>query len=193
LWERFRDVIEPIAAAGKLGVLLFQFPPWMSHGEAAKRRIRDTVERCRPWRVAVELRNATWFHGENAHDTFGFLARHDISIVSVDMPQGFASSVPPLLLATAEPAVMRFHGRSDAWESGDKQEKFRYAYREDELVDWAERLRDFARETEELHVLLNNCCGDQAQRDAARLAALLGPAVRWSGRNAAGIPASWTG
>lgn len=182
LWERFREIVEPIAAAGKLGALLFQFPPWMGYGEAAKRRILDAAERCRPWRIAVEVRNGSWYDGDNATDTFGFLARHDISIVGVDMPQGYASSIPPVLLATAEPAMMRFHGHSGAWESGDKQEKFRYAYRADELADWADRLRDFARETGELHVLLNNCCAGQAQRDAARLIDLLGPEVGPSAR-----------
>ncbi|MEO3744789.1 DUF72 domain-containing protein [Plantactinospora sp. B5E13] len=179
LWERFRSVVAPLDAAGKLGVLLFQFPPWLAHGEPAKRRIREVAERCRPWRLAAEFRNATWYDPTTAPDTFGFLAGQDISIVSVDMPQGYASSVPPLLLGTAEPAVMRLHGHSPAWETGDKQEKFRYAYGDDELADWAGRLRDFAAEHTELHVLLNNCCGDQAQTDAARLVELLGPAVRW--------------
>ncbi|WP_326556411.1 DUF72 domain-containing protein [Micromonospora sp. NBC_01796] len=173
LWERFRAVLEPIAAAGKLGVVLLQFPPWLGYGEAAKRRIIEVAERCRPLRVAVEFRHSSWFDGDNARYTVGFLARNDLSMVCVDMPQGHASSVPPVLLATADPAVVRFHGHSAAWGSGDKQEKFRYAYAEGQLARWADRLREFARETDELHVLMNNCCGDQAQRDAARLAALL--------------------
>ncbi|MDW5327500.1 DUF72 domain-containing protein [Plantactinospora sp. KLBMP9567] len=184
LWQRFREAVEPIAGAGKLGVLLFQFPPWLGHGDRAKERIRDAAERCRPWRVAVELRHASWFDGDNAPDTVGFLARHDITMVSVDMPQGHESSIPPLLLATAEPAVMRFHGHSPEWTTGDKEARFRYAYGDDELADWAKRLRGLADETDELHLLLNNCCAGQAQRDAASLAALLGPEADWPGRYA---------
>ncbi|MEQ4303708.1 DUF72 domain-containing protein [Plantactinospora sp. B6F1] len=184
LWQRFREAVAPIAGAGKLGVLLFQFPPWLAHGERAKRRILDAAERCRPWRVAVELRNASWFDGDNAPDSVGFLARHDISMVSVDMPQGHESSIPPLLLATAEPAVMRFHGHSAEWSTGGKEDRFRYAYGDDELADWAKRLRGLAGETDELHVLLNNCCAGQAQRDAATLAGMLGPEADWPGRHA---------
>ncbi|WP_203860082.1 DUF72 domain-containing protein [Plantactinospora mayteni] len=184
LWQRFREAVEPIAGAGKLGVLLFQFPPWLAHGEPAKRRILDAAERCRPWRVAVELRHASWFDGDNGPDTVGFLARHDITMVSVDMPQGHEWSIPPLLLATAEPAVMRFHGQSPEWTTGDREGRFRYAYGDDELADWAKRLRDLAAETDELHVLLNNCCAGQAQRDAATLAALLGPEADWPNRYA---------
>lgn len=174
LWTRFRAVLEPIAAAGKLGVVLLQFPPWLRYSEVAKRRILEAAERCRPNRVAVEFRHGSWLDGDNARYTVGFLARHDLSMVSVDMPQGHASSVPPVLLATADPAVVRFHGHSPAWGSGDKQEKFRYAYADGELARWADRLREFARDSDELHVLMNNCCGDQAQRDAARLASQLG-------------------
>ena len=70
--------------------------------------------------------------------------------------------------------MVRFHGHSDDWESGDKQEKFRYAYGEEELRRWAGLLTELAGQRDELHVLFNNCCDGQAQRDAARLAALLG-------------------
>ena len=174
IWDRFRAAVAPIANAGKLGVVLLQFPPWLSYGEAAKRRIAETAERCQPFRAAVELRHRSWFDGDNALDTLIFLQRHDISFVCVDMPQGYESSVPPILAVTAEPAVVRFHGHSPDWAGGDKQEKFRYAYPEAELTLWANRLREFAGEAARLHVLMNNCCGDQAQRDAARLAELLG-------------------
>ncbi|WDZ87788.1 DUF72 domain-containing protein [Micromonospora cathayae] len=175
LWARFRAALAPIAAADRAGAVLLQFPPWFAHGDAAKRRIADVAERCRPWRVGVELRHHSWFTDATVLDTLDFLRRHDLTYVCVDMPQGHASSVPPILTSTTPGlAMIRFHGHSDAWESGDKQERFRYAYGERELAHWAELLTELAGEVDELHVLMNNCCGDQAQRDAARLAGLLG-------------------
>jgi uncharacterized protein YecE (DUF72 family) len=177
LWARFRDTLEPIAKAGKLGVVLLQFPPWLVRSDAARDRITDAAQRCRQLgdgsvRLAVELRNASWF-GQHTLDTLRFLQRHDLSYVCVDMPQGHPSSVPPVLVVTADPAVIRFHGHSERWATGDKQEKFRYAYRDRELADWAQRLRGLARDTTELHALFNTCCGDQAVRDATRLTELL--------------------
>ncbi|MCI4065181.1 DUF72 domain-containing protein [Micromonospora sp. R77] len=174
LWGRFHAVLAPIAAADRLGAVLLQFPPWFARSAAAKRRITELAARCRPWRVSVELRHASWFTEDAVVDTVTFLGEHDLTYVCVDMPQGHASSVPPILTATADLAVVRFHGHSTAWESGDKQEKFRYAYGEQELGRWAELLTELADQCAELHVLMNNCCGDQAQRDAARLAGLLG-------------------
>ncbi|SCF28690.1 Protein of unknown function DUF72 [Micromonospora mirobrigensis] len=173
MWNRFRAALEPIAAADRLGAVLLQFPPWLARGEAARRRIAELAARCRPWRVAVELRHASWFDGTAAVETLTFLSEQGLSYVCVDMPQGHSSSVPPILVATAELAVVRFHGHSTAWASGDKQEKFRYAYGEQELRGWAVRLTELGEQSTELHVLMNNCCGDQAQRDAARLAELL--------------------
>ncbi|WBB81648.1 DUF72 domain-containing protein [Micromonospora sp. WMMD882] len=174
LWARFRAALAPIASADRAGAVLAQFPPWLGHGEAAKRRIAHVAERCRPWRVGVELRHHSWFTDENVLDTLSFLRAHDLTFVCVDMPQGHASSVPPILTTTTTGlAMIRFHGHSAAWESGDKQERFRYAYRDEELARWADLLVELAGEADELHVLMNNCCGDQAQRDAARLAELL--------------------
>jgi uncharacterized protein YecE (DUF72 family) len=89
------------------------------------------------------------------------------------MPQGHKSSVPPVLAATADLAVVRFHGHSDRWTSKDIHEKFGYEYSERELNDWAPKLRKLADETRETHVLLNNCYSDYAQRNAAILADLL--------------------
>ncbi|OKI50451.1 DUF72 domain-containing protein [Micromonospora sp. CB01531] len=174
LWDRFHAALAPLAAADRLGAVLLQFPPWLARGDAAKRRIRDTARRCRPWPVCVELRHSSWFSEEAVVDTVTFLREQGIGYVCVDMPQGHVSSVPPILITTADLAVVRFHGHSTGWESGDRQDRFRYAYGEEELQHWSELLRELADQCAELHVLMNNCCGDQAQRDAARLAELLG-------------------
>ncbi|CCH17244.1 DUF72 domain-containing protein [Micromonospora lupini] len=173
LWARFRAALDPIAAAGKLGAVLLQFPPWLARGAAAERRIVELAQRCRPWRVAVELRHGSWFDGAATATTLDLLRAHDLSLVCVDMPQGHPSSVPPILTRTSEPAIVRFHGHSDAWRDGDKQDKFRYAYDESELRDWAGRLAELAADVDDLHVLFNNCCAGQAQRDATRLAQVL--------------------
>jgi uncharacterized protein YecE (DUF72 family) len=177
LWDRFLSALDPLADADKLGAVLLQFPPWLVRGPGGKQRIVDAAERCRPLRIAVELRHGSWFEGDYALDTLLFLRRHDLTFCCVDMPQGHVTSVPPILASTAEPAMIRFHGHSERWSTGDRQEKFRYAYPDTELAEWAQRLIEQAEQVDQLHVLMNNCCGDQAQRDAATLIELLGDAV----------------
>ncbi|MFD6755300.1 MULTISPECIES: DUF72 domain-containing protein [Micromonospora] len=184
LWRRFRAALDPIAAADRLGAVLLQFPPWLARGDAARRRIAELADRCRPWRVAVELRHGSWFDGRAALETLAFLRDQGLTFCCVDMPQGHPESVPPILHATAELAMVRMHGHSTAWDGGDKEDRFRYAYGDRELRIWSDLLTEFAEQADELHVLFNNCCAGQAQRDAERLTGLLAAGRVPAGRSA---------
>lgn len=173
VWTRFLSALDPLARAGKLGAVLFQFPPWFTLRRDNKQFLLEVAARCRPLRVAIEFRHESWFAGDNAAETLGFLTGHDLPFVGVDMPQGHKSSVPPVLAATSDLAMVRFHGHSEQWTSRDIQEKFRYLYSREELAGWAPRLRELAGKAERTHVLMNNCAGDSAQRNARQLLDLL--------------------
>jgi uncharacterized protein YecE (DUF72 family) len=173
VWTRFLSALEPLVEAGKLGVILFQFPPWFTIRRDNKDYLVEVARRCSPLPVAVELRHQSWFDGDNQRETLDFLRRHGLPYVCVDMPQGHRSSIPPVLAATAGLAVVRFHGHSEKWTSRDIYEKFGYLYSERELAEWAPRLRELAGEAEQTHALLNNCYSDYAQRNAKQLVDLL--------------------
>jgi uncharacterized protein YecE (DUF72 family) len=173
VWTRFLSALDPLADTGKLGAILFQFPPWFTIRRANKDYLVEVAKRCAPLPVAVEFRHASWFAGDNAAETLAFLRKHGLPLVCVDMPQGHRSSVPPIVEATADLAVVRFHGRSDNWTSKDIHEKFGYRYSTAELAEWAPRLRGLAEQTDQTHVLMNNCYGDYAQRNARTLIDLL--------------------
>ncbi|MEU5946842.1 DUF72 domain-containing protein [Micromonospora sp. NPDC047465] len=173
VWTRFLSALDPLVEAGRLGALLFQFPPWFTIRRDNKQYLLEVAKRCAPLRPVYEFRHASWFDGDNADETLAFLRQHRLAYVCVDMPQGHRSSVPPVLAATADLAVVRFHGHSDKWTSKDIHEKFGYRYSDRELRDWAPKLRELAETTEQTHVLLNNCYRDYAQTNAATLAGLL--------------------
>jgi uncharacterized protein YecE (DUF72 family) len=174
IWTRFLSALDPLVEAGKLGALLFQFPPWFGIRKSNKEYMLEVAARCKPLRPVFELRNASWFEGANANETLDFLRAHKLAFVCVDMPQGHKSSVPPVLAATAELAVVRFHGHSDKWTSKDIHEKFGYRYSDAELREWAPKLRELADEAEHTQVFMNNCYSDYAQRNASKLIDLLG-------------------
>jgi uncharacterized protein YecE (DUF72 family) len=173
LWSRFLSALDPLVEAGKLGVILFQFPPWFTIRYANKQYVLEVAARCSPLRIAVELRHESWFAGSNEQETLDFLREHNLPYVSVDMPQGHKSSIPPVVAATSDIAVVRFHGHSDKWTSKDIHEKFGYLYSEKELAQWAPKLRELSGQTEQTHVLMNNCYSDYAQRNAEQLIDLL--------------------
>ncbi|HLZ36746.1 MAG TPA: DUF72 domain-containing protein, partial [Mycobacteriales bacterium] len=128
VWERFLSALTPLDEAGKLGAVLFQFPQWFPIGKRNKQYILECKRRCEPLRICVEFRNKTWLSADNAAETLDFLTSYAVPYVCVDMPQGHPSSVPPVLAATADLAVVRFHGHSDKWESHDIYERFGYLY-----------------------------------------------------------------
>lgn len=175
VWERFVAALEPLAEAGKLGAILFQFPQWFPISRANKRYVLECKKRCEPLRVCVEFRNATWMSEDNQAETLAFLTDYAVPYVSVDMPQGYPTSIPPVLAKTADLAVVRFHGHSDKWKSRDIYERFGYRYSDRELAEWAPRVRDLGAQAETTHVLFNNCYSDYAQTNAEDLATLLGP------------------
>ncbi len=181
VWERFLSALEPLAEAGRLGSLLFQFPPWFTISRANKQYLLECKRRCAPWPMCVELRSALWMSAENAPETLDFLTSYAVPYVVVDMPQGHRSSIPPVVAATADLAVVRFHGHSEKWESKDIYERFGYRYTEEELAGWAPKVEQLAEQAAEVHVLLNNCYRSYAQVNARQLARLL-PAVEAPGR-----------
>src|SRR6266852_9975182 len=132
-WDRFFAALEPLRTAGKLGAILLQFPPWFPISRANKEYIVACAERAAPRRVCVEFRNHTWMTEDNQKETLEFLAGHQLPYVCVDMPQGYPSSIPPVLAATTDLAVVRMHGHSDKWTSKEISEKFGYRYSEGEL------------------------------------------------------------
>jgi len=169
VWTRFLSALDPLREAGKLGLLLFQFPPWFTIRRSNKQYLLEVQKRCSPLRVAIELRHESWFQGDNQAETLDFLRQHHLPFVAVDMPQGHKSSIPPVLAATSDVAVVRFHGHSDNWTSKDIYQKFGYEYSDKELKSWAPKLAKLSTETAQTHVLMNNCYSDYAQRNASRL------------------------
>jgi uncharacterized protein YecE (DUF72 family) len=169
-WDRFLAALEPLRSAGRLGAILLQFPPWFPIGRANKNYILACAQRAAPRRVCVEFRNRTWMTEDNQKETLEFLAAHQLPYVCVDMPQGYPSSIPPVVAATSDLAVVRMHGHSDKWTSKNISEKYGYRYSEDELSEWAAKIRGLAAEADITHVLFNNCYRDYAHVNAQQLA-----------------------
>src|SRR6202035_3027768 len=124
-----------------------------------------------------EFRNAAWMNERNAERPLGFLTEHRIPSTSVDMPQGFRSSMPPVAAVTApDLASVRSHGRNvEQWKGKHETAtpRFAYLYTEDELAEWVPRIRDLAGQANEVHVLMNNCYRDNAVVNARQLSSLL--------------------
>jgi uncharacterized protein YecE (DUF72 family) len=176
IWDRFRAGLQPLVDARKLGAIVFQFPKWFLPNPAAYRFMEDLREWVPDVAVAVEFRQQSWMSEFRRDRVLQFLKDQRLTYVVVDEPQGFTSSVPPVAAATASLAMVRFHGRNqETWEKKGitTAEKFRYLYDRSELIPWVARIRELAQQAQEVHVIMNNCYGDYAVRNARDLTELL--------------------
>src|SRR5689334_2458503 len=180
VWHQFADGLAPLAESGQLGAVFLQYPKWFFTSSENRDAIREVKAALEPHglRVAVEFRNATWFNEKNAERTLRFLEDEKIPLVMVDGPQGFKSSIPPVVATTSPSlAVVRFHGRRTAtWEDMKGRatvERFRYLYSEGELAEWVPRISRVAAQAADTHVLMNNCYANYGSTNARELAKLL--------------------
>ena len=178
VWTAFREALMPLHSAGRLGVVMFQFPQWFMPGRRSREEILRARERLPDYDIAVELRQARWFADEEAtRRTVDFFRSEDIPLVCVDMPQGFPQSIPPFAEATSERyGFVRFHGRNrENWlkKGITAAERFKYDYSDQELEEWAPEVRKMAEQTQETHALFNNCYRDMGVRNARTFADML--------------------
>ena len=177
-FERFAAMVEPLRAAGKLGALHFQFPPWFTYGPEQVAYLATVREFLPADRLAVEFRHRSWLEPGHRDSTFAALRDSAEAYVMVDEPQLGSGSVPPVVAVT-DPAlaVVRFHGRNrrtwyvrDAVSSADR---FDYLYTPAELAEWVPRVHEVAQEAAQVHLLTNNNRSNYAIVNAFDLAELL--------------------
>ncbi|MBC7218210.1 MAG: DUF72 domain-containing protein [Candidatus Caldatribacterium sp.] len=172
----FLKTLNPLREKGKLGYVLFQFPPWFrpeSESFAYLEWLRNHTEGVT---VALEFRHRSWFQRGTFPRTLKFLRDLNLALVCVDEPN-LPWTVPPFFETTHTVAVVRFHGRNErAWQERNLPvwEKFRYLYSKEELREWRDRILSKLPEKTEVFVMFNNCYRDFAVRNALEMKKLLG-------------------
>jgi uncharacterized protein YecE (DUF72 family) len=180
-WEHFAQALMPLHSAGKLGAVFFQFPQYFVNRRENRAYLDEVAVRLPEYQIAVEFRHKSWMEGDSGPKTLSQLSRLGLAYVAVDEPQGFASSVPPVLATTADLAVVRMHGHNaENWEGKgiSAAERFKYLYSTGELTAWAPKIREVADQARETHVLFNNCYRDYGVRNARELGDLLGAGLQ---------------
>ncbi|ANZ57355.1 hypothetical protein BGL34_06515 [Fructilactobacillus lindneri] len=176
--QRFSDfikVIQPMAAAGKLASILFQFPPSFKCNNDSIQYIRQVRQVMEDLPISVEFRNDSWFAGEEVtKDTSAFLRSLKMTQVVVDEPHAASNGVPLVpVVTTPEFAFIRLHGRNEAaWAKGTMG-RYRYDYNQTELEEIAKVATDLAKDAKEVAVIFNNNAGHNAAPNALTLKQIL--------------------
>ncbi len=180
----FAEAIAPLAEAGKLGAVTFQFPPSWRNTEEHRDYLRLLPELFPDYPLAVEFRRRDWLDDEHAAGTLDLLRDAGLGYTMADEPQVGSGSVPPVYGVTNRNlAIVRFHGRNAAkWYAfgGTSRDRFDWDYTPAELEEWTPRIEQARAEADDVHVFFNTNNGGQGPRNAALLLDLLGMAYpRW--------------
>jgi uncharacterized protein YecE (DUF72 family) len=170
----FHAALRPLKDTGKLGCLLFQFPPWFVPSARAYRWLELVREQLPDFHLAVEFRNRRWVTAQERQRALKFLKDHAIAYVIIDAPWIKGCEGP--LAVTAALAYVRLHGRNrENWfkKGIATVERYRYLYKEEELKRWADKIRRASRQAEQTFAMFNNCYEDFGIKNAKMLKELL--------------------
>ncbi len=162
-FAKFSEMLDPIRQAGKLGAILFQFPPWFKDSEENREYLGSLRDFLPNDTLTIEFRNRSWLEGRALDETRALLKDSQLAYTIVDEPQLGSGSVPPVVMVT-DPhfSMFRFHGRNARMWYGrnlnSSRNRFDYLYTIDELAPWAEKIAKVAGELtgSQVHAITNN-------------------------------------
>lgn len=174
---RFREALEPLNKCGKLGLMVFQFPPWFRY----KSENLDFILFCQAvmgeFRIAVEFRYGDWLSSGHNEEVFLFLRQNGITYITADEPQlGGLATIPFLPEVTTDTAYFRFHGRNrENWlkRGIETSLKYDYLYSDSELGEFSRSVVKAREKAAAVNAMFNNCHGASAVKNAMRLRELL--------------------
>jgi uncharacterized protein YecE (DUF72 family) len=172
----FRERMQPLVKAKKLGAVLLVLPPTFGPERHRLEELDPLAERIAPQLLAVELRHSGWIAGAQRARTLDYFRERKLVWIAVDMPRVSGSTIMPPMDEVTNPrlAYLRLHGRNPRWlKAKSAAERHHYAYPPAELKELATRVRALARKAEAVHVVANNHAQDFAPKTALALQKLL--------------------
>src|SRR5215216_916661 len=169
--KAFREGMDVLAKARKLGSVLLQFP-WSFKNTADDRiYLAKLLEQFSDYPLVLEVRHTSW----NTPEVYEWLEERGVGICNIDQPV-FAKSIRPQSLTTSPVGYVRLHGRNyKEWfrDKAQPHERYDYLYSIDELEPWLVRIKEVAKQTRETYVITNNHFRGKAVVNAVEIKAAL--------------------
>ena len=169
--KAFREGMEPLVKAGKLGAVLLQFPWSFKNTDEDRIYLTKLLETFREFPLVLEVRHTSW----NNEHIYEWLVERGVGICNIDQPV-FSRSIRPAAVTTSPVGYIRMHGRNyQNWfrDKAPRDERYNYLYSLDELDPWLTRIKQVAKQTSETYVITNNHFRGQAVVNALEIKAAL--------------------
>lgn len=171
--DEFKAGIDPLAAAGKLGPLLAQFPASFKASPETYEYVQWLLETFRAYSVTLELRHKSW--SDDPESLFELLNEFGAAWTQIDEPK-FRFSIRQNWMPNVKSFFyMRLHGRNAEqwWKHERSEDRYNYLYSEAELKPFAQAIDSARAQVKKLYAYLNNHFAGQAVADAAVLRHML--------------------
>lgn len=172
--DAFRAAIDPLAAAGKLGPLLAQFPASFRNEPSSLGYLEWLLRAFRDYPLAVELRHRSF--SEHPVEPMRLLADHGAALVQIDEPK-FRDSIRQDRVPNVKTFYyMRLHGRNAAewWSHEHAEDRYNYLYSASELEPIVEEVVEASREVKKAYLYANNHFSAKSVANAATIKRKLG-------------------
>ena len=168
--KAFRNYLDPLMDAERLGALLLQFPWSFKDTPESRAKLVELFEAFREYPKSLEVRHSSFVNEE----FFSFLNEQEVGFVNVDQPL-FGDSVKPSDIAVGPVSYARLHGRNyEKWFAhAETWERYNYLYSESELEPWVKRIENMATD-KDTYVITNNHFRGQAVLNAGEIKRSLG-------------------
>jgi uncharacterized protein YecE (DUF72 family) len=166
----FRQALEPVVEAGKLGCILAQFPYSFDFNGTNWEYLAQLQKNLAGLPLVIEFRNARWLKVE----VFQWMRQQEMGFCCVDEPQ-LPNLIPPIAEATSKIGYLRFHGRNKEkwWQHEQPYERYDYTYRPEELQEWLPKIKKLAEITEKTFIFANNHWRGQSIKTVRQLQMML--------------------
>jgi len=167
--ERYKEGIRPLAEAGRLAAVLFQFPYSFHYTPECRKHLQRLCDSFADLPKAVEFRGAEW----QKESVYKGLRDVGAALVNVDEPR-LPKLPKPTDVVSSDLAYLRFHGRNQAnWWRGDNVSRYDYLYSGEELSEWLPMIERMLAKAQLLLVIFNNHSRGQAIQNARELQGML--------------------
>ena len=162
--------LDALAAEGKLGALLAQFPISFKNTEENREYLDRLLARFHEYPLAVEVRHASW----NDAAVLSHFAAESVAFCNIDQPL-LGRAIRPSTHVTSPLGYIRLHGRRyDQWFTAERpHDRYDYLYQRDELERWKERVELVAEKAEKTFVVANNHFKGKAAANSLELRSML--------------------
>jgi uncharacterized protein YecE (DUF72 family) len=175
-----REGLDSLAAEGKLGALLIQFPVSFKNTGLNREYLEQLLRQFIEYPRVVEVRHESW----NQPETLAEFMRHNVGFCNIDQPL-LGRSLGPTEHVTSGVGYVRLHGRNyenwfqSGFENGSNSDKrnrddrYNYLYKPAELEKWKEKIELIAQRAKSTYVIANNHFQAKAAVNALEMRHLL--------------------